>query len=113
MTFIGIKATAIQAIFEYTRKKATLFLKYIRKKTTLFLEYTGKKATLFLKYTSAKDTLFYHEPHFIYNHPIGTNPIWCPIKNQYDVMIQNLSSELCFGWGFTRTFPGNQDVAVK
>ena len=36
MTFIGIKATAIQAIFEYTRKKATLFLKYIRKKTTLF-----------------------------------------------------------------------------
>ena len=92
MTFIGIKATAIQAIFEYTRKKATLFLKYIRKKTTLFLEYTGKKATLFLKYTSAKDTLFYHEPHFIYNHPIGTNPIWCPIKNQYDVMIQNLQS---------------------
>ena len=71
MTFIGIKATAIQAIFEYTRKKATLFLKYIRKKTTLFLECTGKKATLFLKYTSAKDTLFYHEPHFIYNHPIG------------------------------------------
>ena len=60
MTFIGIKATAIQAIFEYTRKKATLFLKY----------------------TSAKDTLFYHEPHFIYNHPIGTNPIWCPTKKQ-------------------------------
>ena len=20
---------------------------------------------------------------------------------------------LCFEWGFTRTFPGNQDVAVK
>ena len=36
MTFIGIKATAIQAIFEYTRKKATLFLKYTRKKATLF-----------------------------------------------------------------------------
>ena len=36
MTFIRIKATAIQAIFEYT------------------------------------------------------NPIWCPIKNQYEVMIQNL-----------------------
>ena len=58
MTFIGIKATAIQAIFEYTRKKATLFL-----------EYTGKKATLFLKYTIAKDTLFYHEPHL---HPLFT-----------------------------------------
>ena len=56
MTFIRIKATAIQAIFEYTRKKATLF---------------------------------YHEPT-IYNHPIGTNPIWCPTKNQYVVMIQNL-----------------------
>ena len=66
MTFIGIKATAIQAIFEYTRKKATLFLKY----------------------TSEKDTLFYHEPQFIYNHPIGTNPIWCPTKKP--VMIQNL-----------------------
>ena len=52
MTFIGIKATAIQAIFEYTRKKATLFFKYTRKKATLF----------------------YHEPT-IYNHPIGTNPI--------------------------------------
>ena len=63
MTFIGIKATAIQAIFEYTRKKATLFLKYTR-----------RKATLYLKYTRAKDTLFYHEPT-IYNHPIGTNPI--------------------------------------
>ena len=47
MTFIGIKATAIQAIFEYTRKKATLLLKY-----------TGKKATL-----------FYHEPHL---HPLFT-----------------------------------------
>jgi hypothetical protein len=47
MTFIGIKATAIQAIFEYTRKKATLFLKYTR----------------------AKDTLFYHEPHL---HPLFT-----------------------------------------
>ena len=47
MTFIGIKATAIQAIFEYTRKKATLFLKYTRKKATLFLKYTRKKATLF------------------------------------------------------------------
>ena len=58
MTFIGIKATAIQAIFEYTRKKATLFLKYTR-----------KKATLFLKYTRAKDTLFYHEPHL---HPLFT-----------------------------------------
>ena len=58
MTFIGIKATAIQAIFEYTRKKATLFLKYTR-----------KKATLFSKYTRAKDTLFYHEPHL---HPLFT-----------------------------------------
>ena len=58
MTFIGIKATAIQAIFEYTRKKATLFLKYTR-----------KKATLFLKYTRAKDTIFYHEPHL---HPLFT-----------------------------------------
>ena len=47
MTFIGIKATAIQAIFEYTRKKATLFLKYTRKKATLF----------------------YHEPHL---HPLFT-----------------------------------------
>ena len=38
MTFIGIKATAIQAIFEYTRKKATpLFLEYTRRKATLFL----------------------------------------------------------------------------
>ena len=36
MTFIGIKATVIQAIFEYTRKKATLFLKHTRKKATLF-----------------------------------------------------------------------------
>ena len=35
MTFIGIKATANQAIFEYARKKATLFLKYKRKKATL------------------------------------------------------------------------------
>ena len=58
MTFIGIKATAIQAIFEYTRKKATLFLKYTR-----------KKATLFRKYTREKDTLFYHEPHL---HPLFT-----------------------------------------
>ena len=47
MTFIGIKATAIQATFEYTRKKATLFLKYTRKKATLF----------------------YHEPHL---HPLFT-----------------------------------------
>ena len=47
MTFIRIKATAIQAIFEYTRKKATLFLKYTRKKATLF----------------------YHEPHL---HPLFT-----------------------------------------
>ena len=47
MTFIGIKATAIQAIFEYTRKKATLFFKYTRKKATLF----------------------YHEPHL---HPLFT-----------------------------------------
>ena len=23
------------------------------------------------------------------------------------------SGALCFEWGFTRTFPGNQDVAVK
>ena len=58
MTFIGLKATAIQAIFEYTRKKATLFLKYTR-----------RKATLYLKYTRAKDTLFYHEPHL---HPLFT-----------------------------------------
>ena len=58
MTFIGIKATAIQAIFEYTRKKATLFLKYIRKKTTLFLEYTGKKATLFFKIYKCKGYTF-------------------------------------------------------
>ena len=54
MTFIGIKATAIQAIFEYTRKKATLFLKY-----------TGKKATLFLKYTRAKRL------HFMEEHSCG------------------------------------------
>ena len=47
MALIGIKATAIQAIFEYTRKKATLFLKYTRKKATLF----------------------YHEPHL---HPLFT-----------------------------------------
>ena len=40
MTFIGLKATAFQVIFEYIGKKATLFLKY-----------TGKKATLILKYT--------------------------------------------------------------
>ena len=46
MTFIGIKATAIQAIFEYTRKKATLFFKYTR----------------------VKDTLFYHEPHLHYGN---------------------------------------------
>ena len=58
MSFIGIKATAIETIFEYTRKKATLFLKYTR-----------KKATLFLKYTRAKDTIFYHEPHL---HPLFT-----------------------------------------
>ena len=51
MTFIRIKATAIQAIFEYTRRKATLFLKCTRKKATLFLKYSRKKATLFLKYT--------------------------------------------------------------
>ena len=38
MTFIGIKATAIQAIFEYTRKKATLFLKYTRAKRLHFME---------------------------------------------------------------------------
>ena len=37
MTSIGIKATAIQTIFEYTRKKATLFLEYTRRKATLFL----------------------------------------------------------------------------
>ena len=24
-----------------------------------------------------------------------------------------VGGELCFEWGFTRTFPGNQDVAVK
>ena len=34
----------------------------------------------------------YHAPFTPtnYNHPIGTNPILCPIKNQYDVMIQNV-----------------------
>ena len=70
MTFIGIKATAIQAIFEYTRKKATLFLKYTRKKATLF----------------------YHEPHL---HPLFTTiqvliQFGVLPKNQYEVMIQNL-----------------------
>ena len=58
MTFIGIKATAIQTIFEYTRKKATLFL-----------EYTRRKATLFFKYIRKKATFFYHEPHL---HPLFT-----------------------------------------
>ena len=48
MTFIGIKATAIQAIFEYTRKKATLFLKYTRKKATLFFEIYKSKGYTFL-----------------------------------------------------------------
>ena len=48
MTFIGLKATAFQVIFEYIGKKATLFLKHTGKKATLFKKYTGKKATLFL-----------------------------------------------------------------
>ena len=26
---------------------------------------------------------------------------------------KNPPMALCFEWGFTRTFPGNQDVAVK
>ena len=47
MTFIGIKATAIQAIFEYTRKKATLFLKYTRKKATLFRNIQEKRLHFF------------------------------------------------------------------
>ena len=60
MTFIGIKATAIQTIFEYTRKKATLFL-----------EYTRRKATLCFKYIK-KATFFYHEPHL---HPLFTTGV--------------------------------------
>ena len=92
MTFIGIKATAIQAIFEYTRKKATLFFKYTRKKATLFLKYTRKKATLFLKYARKKATLFYRETHL---HPLFTTILQVPIefvllKDQYEVMIQNI-----------------------
>ena len=47
MTFIGIKATAIQAIFEYTRKKATLFLEYTRRKATLFFEIKREKRLYF------------------------------------------------------------------
>ena len=58
MTFIGIKATAIQAIFEYTRKKATLFFIIYKKKGYTFFKYIRKKATL-----------FYHEPHL---HPLFT-----------------------------------------
>ena len=48
MTFIGIKATAIQATFEYTRKKATLFFKYTRRKVTPFLKIYKKKDYTFL-----------------------------------------------------------------
>ena len=48
MTFIGIKATAIQAIFEYTRKKATLFFKYTRRKATPLLKIYKKKGYTFL-----------------------------------------------------------------
>ena len=66
MTFIGIKATAIQVIFEYTRKKATLFLKYTRKMARLFLKYARKKATL-----------FYHETHL---HPLFTTILNVPIQ---------------------------------
>ena len=66
MTFIGIKATAIQAIFEYTRKKATLFLKCTRTKATLFLKYERKKATL-----------FYHETHL---HPLFITILQVPIQ---------------------------------
>ena len=61
MTFIGIKATAIQAIFEYTRKKATLFFKFYYKKGYTFLSLSPFTPT-------------------IYNDPVGTNPIWCPTK---------------------------------
>ena len=50
MTFIGIKATAIQAIFEYTRRKATHFLKYTRKKVTLFSKYSRKRLHFFKIY---------------------------------------------------------------
>ena len=50
MTFIGKKATAIQAIFEYTRRKATLFLKYTRKKVTLFSKYSRKRLHFFKIY---------------------------------------------------------------
>ena len=48
MTFIGIKATAIQVIFEYTRKKATLFFKYTRRKATPLLKIYKKKGYTFL-----------------------------------------------------------------
>ena len=80
MTFIGIKATAIQVIFEYTRKKATLFFKYTRRKATPLLKIYKKKGYTFLSWAPFTPT--------IYNHPIGTNPIWCPTKKP--VMIQNL-----------------------
>ena len=38
MTFIGIKATAIQVIFEYTRKKARFFFKIYKKKGYTFIK---------------------------------------------------------------------------
>ena len=48
MTFIGIKATAIQAIFEYTRKKGYTFFEIYKKKGYTFFKIYKSKGYTFL-----------------------------------------------------------------